>query len=363
MTTAIALAAVCISLMLYSRSHNGLGTDNGQDSVLFGWRFSPTLVAVLYVLATAIVLNDVRRTKAYARLSSTTWSTAESTLCRVPGPWWDAYRTGMTTDDGGFNWTILSAALLYTVGFLAISPLSSSLLDSVDVAVQRPAKFAQISALQSLPLAFSPSEDVYLRTVAHSLQGLETSAWLSDDYAVLPFYPSSLSSPPLGPVLTDQPQQWSAVTAVFRSAMSCERMRLTETSSSTNYVFYTSDNVTTNYTYVQGSISVSDQHNCDIRVSTSGDDDIGQIPAQGGGSWFLTPNFTWSPWSSIYEVPIINYTQRCLDREVIFLSTPWTFKNPSPPQTNWTVAGSALTPNSTILSYICQTKFFVCPIP
>ena len=71
--------------------------------MLFGWRFSPTLVAVLYVLGTAIVLNGVKRTEAYARLSSTVWSVAKSTLCRVLGPWWDAYRRGLTTSDRGVN--------------------------------------------------------------------------------------------------------------------------------------------------------------------------------------------------------------------------------------------------------------------
>ena len=88
MTVAIAFAAICISLMVYSRSHYGLGTDGGQDSVLFGWRFTPTLIAVLYVLGTAIVLKDVQRTEAYAHLSSLGWSEAKSTLNRKPGPWW-----------------------------------------------------------------------------------------------------------------------------------------------------------------------------------------------------------------------------------------------------------------------------------
>ena len=231
-TVAIALAAVCISLMLYSRAQYGFGTDDGQDSVLFGWRFSPTLVAVLYVLGTAIVLNGVKRTEAYARLSSPVWSAAKSTLCRVPGPWWDAYRRGLTTGDRGVNWTMLSAALVYIIGFLAISPLSSSLLDSNGVTVRRPITFEQVAAQQNRPLAFDPSEEVYLRTVAHSLQHLAISAWITDKYEVLPFYPTSSTSIPLGPILTDQPQHWSAMTTVFKSVMTCEPMRLTETSAS-----------------------------------------------------------------------------------------------------------------------------------
>lgn len=359
MTTAIALAAVCISLMIYSRSHHGLGTDNGQDSVLFGWRFTPTLVAVLYVLGTAIVLNDVKRTEAYARLSSPIWSTAKSTLCRVPGPWWDAYRTGLTTGDGGINWTMLSAALLYTAGFLAISPLSSSLLDSVDVTVQRPATFKKIAALRNLPLAVDPSEDVYLRTVAHTVQGLETSAWLTDEYAILPFSPTSSSSIPLGPILTDQPQQWSAITTVFKSAMTCDRMPVTETSFSAYQQHVAgSGGGTYNFTYL--SVNVSDRHGCDIRVFSSDEDDkTRQFSGQGGGSWFLAPNYTFAPWISYDDPPVINYTQSCLEREVMFVSTPWTFQNPNPTQENWTVAGSALAPNSTIVSYICDTKYYM----
>ena len=344
--------------MSYSRSHYGLGTDDGRDSVLFGWRFTPTLIAVSYVLGTAIVLNDVKRTEAYARLSSPGWFAAKDTISRVPGAWWDAYRHSFATDKG-LDWTMLSAALLYTIGFLAIAPLSSSLLDSVGVTVQRPTTFEQVAGQQSqnLLLAFNPSDEVYLRTVAHALQRLETSAWVTDDYAVLPFYPASASKIPLGPILSEEPQQWSAMTTVFKSVMTCEPMHLTETSASIYHGG--NENYTSDYTYL--AINVSDHDGCTMRIHSSSWDSNSRFyfPSQGGGSWFTAPNFTFADWFNYNDDLTMNFTKACLGREIVFASTPWTFENPNPPSENWTVPADSLATNSTVLSYICDTKFYI----
>lgn len=37
--------------------------------VLFGWRFTPTLIAVLYAQMTVILFEDVKRTEPFARLA------------------------------------------------------------------------------------------------------------------------------------------------------------------------------------------------------------------------------------------------------------------------------------------------------
>lgn len=347
---AMGLAVVCIVLMVYSRSHYGLGTDDGQDSVIFGWRFSPTLVAVLYVLGTLIILNDVKRTEPYARLSSPGWSSARSTLCLAPGSWWDAYRRLFKPKDRRVSTPLLVATVLYTIGFLTISPLSASLLDSVNVAVRTPTTFEQVAGRRHLPLAFDPNEEVYLRTVAHVLQHLNTSAWITDEYAVQPFYPPSSSNAPLGPVLTDRSQQWSAATTVFKTAMSCEPMHVTETSSSLWRGDYQ------DHTYL--SLNFSDSHGCDIRFLSEDGTGVG-IQGYGGGSWFLAPNFTVVSWSAEAEPLLINITKPCQGQEIIFLSTPWSFKNPKPPQKNWTVAGPSMAPNTIIRSYMCDTKFYM----
>ena len=269
----------------------------------------------------------------------------------------------MNTSGKGVDWALLSAALLYTVGFLTIAPLSSSLLDSIAVDVQRPSTFEQIAAQQ---LAFDPSQDVYLRTVAHTLQHLEPSAWVTDDYAVLPFYPSSLTKVPLGPILTDRPQQWSAMTTALKSVMTCEPMRITETSASA-YHKPMSDkcaigNCVDNYNYTYQATTVSDNNGCDIRIFSSREDDYSypnQLAVHGGGSWFIAPNFTYDTWAIYSDPQTINFTEQCLDREFIYASSPWTFENPDFPKENWTVTASALAKNSTILSYSCDTKFYM----
>lgn len=228
--------------------------------------------------------------------------------------------------------------------------------------MQRPLTFQHIAAQQ---IPFDPSQNVYLRTVAHTLQHLETSAWVTNEYAVLPFYPASSATVPLGPILTDRRQQWSAMTTVFKSVMACEPMRFTETSASAYHQPQskecTINHCIDNYNYTYHSINVSDSNGCDIRVFNSAYDDYspGQLLGD-GGSWFIAPNFTFDFRGKDPKAQIINYTEPCLGRELIYASTPWTFENPTPTRSeNWTVPYSALAKNSTVLSYSCDTKFYM----
>jgi len=56
------LGSLIVWLSCQSRKNHGLGDNDGSSMILFGWRFTPTLIAVLYAQMTVILFEDVKRT-------------------------------------------------------------------------------------------------------------------------------------------------------------------------------------------------------------------------------------------------------------------------------------------------------------
>jgi uncharacterized membrane protein len=65
----LVLSVVLAILAWYSAIHHGLGKDDGSVGRFFGWRYMPTLIAVLFTQALVMIVEDVKRTEAFARLS------------------------------------------------------------------------------------------------------------------------------------------------------------------------------------------------------------------------------------------------------------------------------------------------------
>lgn len=230
-------------LCWFSIEQDGLGVDDGSSILLFGWRFTPSLLAVLYVQLTAMLLDDVKRTECFAQLARPGGAPAVSTLLRAPGTWWNALTTSLSKRNGSKrSWLLLSSALINVLGFLMISPLSPSLLESTDVAVTKNIQFNRIAPQR--PLNLTIGRDTKLRILRHLLQNVTTSAWISDDYTILPFWPSDLASPPLGPLLSAVPQNWQANTLVLNTELECEPLSIigTKTTSVYNITKITSTN-------------------------------------------------------------------------------------------------------------------------
>jgi hypothetical protein len=80
--------------------------------------------------------------------------------------------------------------LVNILGFLAMSPLSSSLLSSQDVSVPKRVDFERMTPKADSALAMNAGRETYFRTIGHLLQNVSTSAWISDNYTILPFWPS-----------------------------------------------------------------------------------------------------------------------------------------------------------------------------
>ncbi|KAE8162573.1 hypothetical protein BDV40DRAFT_312370 [Aspergillus tamarii] len=126
---ALVLCAVTIALLVTSQANYGLGSDNGSSKILFGWRFSPTLVAVIYIQLTAMLVDDVKRVEPFARLAGPQGSEASSSILQKPGAWWNALHDGFSRRKNGGSsrgWVLFCATLVNVLGFLLISPLSSA---------------------------------------------------------------------------------------------------------------------------------------------------------------------------------------------------------------------------------------------
>lgn len=84
--------------------------------------------------------------------------------------------------------------------------------------------FKRIGSTTNIPLASEVKSTTYFRTIAHTLQNVSTSAWITDDYYIMPFWPASLEAPPFGPILSTHAQTWQAVTTVVTSELDCQPM-------------------------------------------------------------------------------------------------------------------------------------------
>ena len=82
----IALACIC----WYSKKNHGLGQDDGSSAILFGWRFTPTLVAVFYTQMVVILFEDSKRTEPFARLANAPpgGAAAYGTILQTPKAWY-----------------------------------------------------------------------------------------------------------------------------------------------------------------------------------------------------------------------------------------------------------------------------------
>ena len=76
--SALVLGAVAIVPSTCSAQYLGIYDFKDFIGFHFAWGFLPTMLAVLYALATTTLINDVKRTEAFSKLSSSNGSSALS---------------------------------------------------------------------------------------------------------------------------------------------------------------------------------------------------------------------------------------------------------------------------------------------
>lgn len=325
----VVLLFTVVALYWYSATHHGLGNDDGSSIALFGWRFTPSLFAVLYVQMTAMLLDEVKRTEPFARMARPGGAPASFTILQAPGAWWNALSDGLSSkkNPGRRNWVLFSSALVNVIGFLAISPLSPSLLESANVAVPRGVEFSRLVPRSGTPLPLNTDRETYVRIIGNLLQNISTSAWISDSYTVLPAWPSYLAEIPLSPSLSSTPQTWAFESLVFSTELDCQPMSLVRKATAYESHVWT-NNQGHNYTSwnLNGSVVLESEDGCSWGVEFEEDS-----MAEGGSFWSqLSRNGTpsWRSPSSLesnfsYPYTKANHSEACGNRELIVMSTPW----------------------------------------
>ncbi|KAF2144855.1 uncharacterized protein K452DRAFT_343342 [Aplosporella prunicola CBS 121167] len=287
--TMLTLSFLVILIYWYSSTHQGLTRDNGSSTLFFIWRFLPSVLAVLYTQLTAMLLNDVKRTEPYARLAGPGGSTASSGILQAPGAWWNALSDGLSKKKNGASgskgWVMVCSACINILSFLTISPLTSSLLESKTMAVTKEHEFTRMVPKKDTPIPIHTGRDTYLRTIGHILQNTSTSAWVTDNYTLLPFWPSEIQSSPLGPSLSASPQTWHAETLVLSTELNCERMSLYDK----NMSWITYPTLSTTYdTEVSRSfatVKLATDNDCTYGLGLTTDMEL----IIGGTTWFSFP--------------------------------------------------------------------------
>lgn len=224
-----ALGILVVVVHAISAKQKGLVTDDGSGGIIIISKFVPTLLAVVHGILLTILLNDVKRTQPYANLASSSGALAQQSLTWIADSWWECLFASLPKRHvKKTDWAMLCATVSFIFSFLLMSPFSSTLLVSQDVLFADQQAFSQLDISSALSLQLDPIGTTYFRTVSSLLQNVTTSAWITDSRAVVPFWPSTTGSAPLGPIISDSEQTWSARTTVFDVGMECEQLDLVD---------------------------------------------------------------------------------------------------------------------------------------
>ncbi|KAH4173706.1 hypothetical protein HBH64_109950 [Parastagonospora nodorum] len=221
--------SVLVYLSIHSKQNHGLGDDNGSSAILFGWRFTPTLIAVLYAQMTVILFEDVKRTEPFTRLAKAPagGTSAYGTLLQTPRAWWSIFIDVCFRRKklGHTSWSLICAALINVIALMLISPLSSALLTSEEISVPKTVDFSRIISKADTQVPMLPTRETYYRTINALLRNVSTSAWVTDTSLTFPFWPTSESAQ-FGPNLESSFGTWNTETITLKSTYECEEMKL-----------------------------------------------------------------------------------------------------------------------------------------
>lgn len=370
------LTLILTVALLYRKSvhNNGLVEDNGAAHLVFASRYVPTLLAVTYVLVATILVDDVKRTEPYACLAVPGGALAQETLLEEPLQWWACLWRSFPNRNTGrkMNPTMLCSILVYLLATFVLAPLSASLLTSQVVSVATPTQFSAINLNNYGTLHMEASYVSYFRTIAHMLQNVSTSAWISDSYFVLPFAPSLSTYTNLGPVLnnpgpflSNEAQSWRANTTVFNAGLTCQLMSLTNVSVEVAVL-----DPGSNLTVVNTSAILSSGSDCTFGILYPASDDpyppanLADLATYGGGSWSTSASMQLGMTAAgrdNFQDPI-NYSGDYINvtscsGELLFITNNTVVTSED--------AESNQTPNTHFhaMGYICDPEYYMANIP
>lgn len=336
----LCLGIVMIILVCYSKRNNGLGTDSGSSAILFGWRFTPTLVAVLYVQMTVILFEDLKRTEPFYRLAGAPpgGASAYGTVLQSPRAWWSIFadvclrrkRTGKT------SLGLICAAIINVVALLAISPLSSALPTSEEISITRPIQFTRLVPKSNALISAIATRETYFRTLSALTRNVSTSAWVTDSSLTFPFWPASEVAQ-LGPDLVSPFSAWSVPSTTVHSEYECQEMDLVSAEMSQKHysqVYSVQQYGPYNGTQPMVTFVLESGDGCRYELSIHPSADIassGGVTWSNSSTFFPTSAQTLAVGGLVIPANVtsthifarLNVSEECNGRDVILMSTAW----------------------------------------
>jgi hypothetical protein len=315
------------SILLRWRSQNNQGLCS-EDVAIFGWKFIPTLITVIYSRFTAILLENVQQTEPFARMARPSSSVpgAAFTILEKPRSWWVTLTSGMRKNRNGDvrSWVVVLCCTVHILAVLVISPLSAALLGTkiLQITVDS-VSMDRLTPIGEPNMEFRPDRGTFLRTSVALLQNYSSSPWVTDEYFVLPFWPADLESTQWSPYYAS-PQRWNATTHVFKADFQCSKLELTGTE---YYLRHSTDEESllnlTNIPYL-ASIQLEAEGGCAYNLTfnaTAPGYSVPEMYVSGIGSWSNIDTFLRGTMKDKDARVILG--ERCQEDESILLSTQW----------------------------------------
>jgi len=171
-SVSLVLAIVLAVLCWYSAKNQGLGKDDGSTGLLVGWRYTPTIIAVLFAQGCVIIAEDVKRTEAFARMASLEPIEAKYTLFYVPRVWWKSVFEGFSQKRSGGHkrWVLAFSSLAAGISLVFISTFSSSVVIAKEVVSRGSVELQRHTFEQNGTLPLVPRRDTYFHTITLPLR-------------------------------------------------------------------------------------------------------------------------------------------------------------------------------------------------
>jgi hypothetical protein len=352
---ALALSITLAVLCWYSVRHTGLGSDD----TYFVWKYIPTILAVLFTLAMAMIYDDIRRTEPFARLAHPTRVDTKHTLLYKPKAWFKTITEGFSKQHKTGRVLLVVSSLATGLTVLAISTLSSSLMVARQVVAPNTVDLQRFVSGKDGKIELAPLRETYFHTTSGYVYNASTSMWVTDSHVVLPFQiPASKNF--AGSLANGI---WEAETKVLQMESTCvpmsfgafEKFNISYYDETDNMTFtYYSTLFNERYPLVNVArhrtmhgFNIKSEDGCKIHVGGSAFTSENDVAAGVFWSNMSSSHVSWpqfandaggmpvlsdSHWSPLNDRVLLDFSDECLDRNLLLISRSW----PNSPSQNWT---------------------------
>jgi len=355
----LALSTVLAVLCWYSAHHRGLGKDDGSARLLVGWRYTPTIIAVMFTQALVVMAEDVKRTEAFARMAHPIPVEAKYTLLYTPKVWWKSLCEGASRKrcGGRRSWLLTFSSLAAGLSILVISTFSSSVFTVRDVLFKDAVRLQRYASGNIGAITLQPRRTTYSRTISGFLYNTSTSIWVSDNHVIFPFAPGSTN----GVSESFRDGTWEAETKVLQLDSVCVPAPMIEKKIIEVAFSYTGDGSCNNScthgsrgfkvrsgdgceVQVQSPITIDTEHDRGLYFDTTVGGFLEDRFTKGGGAYWTNMSSSYVSWQDIVREKgrtprlgtfgdgaltpwsrtfIYDLSDECRGRDLLLVTPPW----------------------------------------